>query len=229
MLAVIASLSALALRSSQTLTYVVFPALMWAALRLGRRGATLAVAAAAGFAIWETTRRQGPFAFDSITGSVLATQLYLAVSAITTLCVAAVGGRARAFARNLSRSRARLVEAATAERRRIERDLHDGVQQRLTALLVRLRLAERARGARARTAGARLQARGHRAVRGDRRAARAWRTASTRRCVTDHGLARALQGDGGALVAADAAARAAERARDARRPRSRATSWSPRR
>jgi len=36
-------------------------------------------------------------------------------------------------------SRARIVEAADAERRRVERDLHDGAQQRLVALAVSLR------------------------------------------------------------------------------------------
>jgi signal transduction histidine kinase len=38
-------------------------------------------------------------------------------------------------------SRARLVEASDAERKRIERDLHDGAQQRLVALTLALRLA----------------------------------------------------------------------------------------
>jgi signal transduction histidine kinase len=38
-------------------------------------------------------------------------------------------------------SRARLVEAGDAARRRIERDLHDGAQQRLLSVLLRLRLA----------------------------------------------------------------------------------------
>ncbi len=38
-------------------------------------------------------------------------------------------------------SRARIVEAGDAERRRIERDLHDGVQQRLVALAMELRRA----------------------------------------------------------------------------------------
>ena len=40
-------------------------------------------------------------------------------------------------------SRTRLVAAADAERGRIERDLHDGAQQRLVALALDLRLAER--------------------------------------------------------------------------------------
>lgn len=41
----------------------------------------------------------------------------------------------------VTRSRARLVDAFEAERRRIERDLHDGAQQRLVALTVTLGLA----------------------------------------------------------------------------------------
>jgi signal transduction histidine kinase len=42
----------------------------------------------------------------------------------------------------LRASRARVVAAADAERRRIERDLHDGAQQYLVALAVKLRLAQ---------------------------------------------------------------------------------------
>ncbi|WP_329518723.1 sensor histidine kinase [Spirillospora sp. NBC_01491] len=41
----------------------------------------------------------------------------------------------------LSRSRARLVDAFEAERRRIERDLHDGAQQRLIGLTLQIGLA----------------------------------------------------------------------------------------
>ncbi len=46
-----------------------------------------------------------------------------------------------AQAAELRRSRQRLVAAQDQERRRIERDLHDGVQQQLVALAVRLRRA----------------------------------------------------------------------------------------
>jgi signal transduction histidine kinase len=42
----------------------------------------------------------------------------------------------------LAASRMRIVEASDAERRRLERNLHDGAQQRLVALSVALRLAE---------------------------------------------------------------------------------------
>jgi signal transduction histidine kinase len=43
---------------------------------------------------------------------------------------------------DLARSRAGVLDAADAERRRIERDLHDGAQQRLVALAVNLGLAK---------------------------------------------------------------------------------------
>ena len=46
----------------------------------------------------------------------------------------------RASNAELQASRARIVAAATAERRRIERDLHDGAQQRLVALQIKLAL-----------------------------------------------------------------------------------------
>jgi signal transduction histidine kinase len=48
----------------------------------------------------------------------------------------------RQKAEELRGSRARIVVAADVERRRIERDLHDGAQQQLVALAVRLKLAE---------------------------------------------------------------------------------------
>jgi signal transduction histidine kinase len=46
----------------------------------------------------------------------------------------------RAAEAELRRSRARIVEATDEERRRLERDLHDGAQQRLVSLALALRL-----------------------------------------------------------------------------------------
>ena len=54
-----------------------------------------------------------------------------------------LAAQVRAQLSEVRASRARIVEAADAERRRIERDLHDGAQQRLVALAMRL---EQARG-----------------------------------------------------------------------------------
>jgi signal transduction histidine kinase len=49
--------------------------------------------------------------------------------------------RLRAELTQVSRSRARLADAFEAERRRIERDLHDGAQQKLVSLTMQLGLA----------------------------------------------------------------------------------------
>jgi signal transduction histidine kinase len=49
----------------------------------------------------------------------------------------------RAQLEQVKESRIRIVAAADEERRRIERDLHDGAQQRLAALALQLRIAQR--------------------------------------------------------------------------------------
>jgi signal transduction histidine kinase len=127
--------------SSKVLSYLVFPALIWTAVRLGQRGATLAVAVAAGFAVWATTHYTGPFYSSSLSRSVLETQLFILVASLVTLSLAAAVNEREQFAKRLWASRVRLAAAADTERRRLRRDLHDGTQQRLTALMVRLRLA----------------------------------------------------------------------------------------
>jgi signal transduction histidine kinase len=148
MLVAVAGMSEIAFRSESPLAYLVFPALGWAGLRFGRRGATLAIAIAVGFAVWNTTQYHGPFVLDSITLSVLTTQLYIAVAALSTLSLAALVSERKRFADGLDASRARLVNASDTERRRLEHNLHDGAQQRLTALAIRLGIAaERAHDA----------------------------------------------------------------------------------
>ncbi|MEU1801641.1 sensor domain-containing protein [Streptomyces sp. NPDC019937] len=60
---------------------------------------------------------------------------------LTRLLIAPREGELQARVTELARSRSRLVDAFEAERRRIERDLHDGAQQRLVALTMTLGLA----------------------------------------------------------------------------------------
>ncbi|MCE7002504.1 sensor domain-containing protein [Kibdelosporangium philippinense] len=58
------------------------------------------------------------------------------------LLIAPTDAELAARVQELSRSRTRLVDAFEAERERIERDLHDGAQQRLVALTMTLGMAE---------------------------------------------------------------------------------------
>jgi signal transduction histidine kinase len=55
--------------------------------------------------------------------------------------VAALASEREALSRSVEASRKRIVMAADEERRRLERDLHDGAQQRLVALAAHLGLA----------------------------------------------------------------------------------------
>ena len=54
-----------------------------------------------------------------------------------------LGAIRRAHLKNLRASRGRIVASADAERRALERDLHDGAQQRLATLAISIRLARR--------------------------------------------------------------------------------------
>jgi signal transduction histidine kinase len=139
--AAVVVLSDVATRSSNPVTFLVFPALIWVGLRYGQRGATLAVAITVSVALWNTTHYVGPFAFRSVTRTVLDTQLFVLVAGLSTLILAAVVSERATLAEGLRTSRARLVRAGDTERQRLERNLHDGAQLRLTWLAIDLRRA----------------------------------------------------------------------------------------
>jgi signal transduction histidine kinase len=79
--------------------YIVFPVLLWAALRFGPRGAAAAILVVCSITVWNTAENDGPFVRDSITDSLLATQLFIAIAALTSLLLAALTAeRSRATA-----------------------------------------------------------------------------------------------------------------------------------
>ena len=141
-IAAVVALSVIAVSAEQPLTYLVFPALIWAALRLGPQGASLAVAVAVVIAVWAASNELGPFVEHSPTDSALNLQLYVTVAALTTLCRAAIVSERQRVTIELARSRARVATAGADERHRLERELHDSAQNRLTALQVRLSMAQ---------------------------------------------------------------------------------------
>jgi signal transduction histidine kinase len=100
--------------------YIVFPVLLWAALRLGPRGAATAIIVVSLVTVWNTANEEGPFVRDSITDSLLATQIFIATAALTSLLLAAVTaertGAARALAASESAQRALADEHAALRR-----------------------------------------------------------------------------------------------------------------
>jgi signal transduction histidine kinase len=143
-LATVAGLSAIALSAEQPLTYLVFPAFIWAALRFGPQGATLAVAVAAVIAVWGTSNKLGPFVEQAPTDSALNLQLYITLAALTTFYLAAFVSERRRVALELADSQRREGERAAQERHRIARDLHDSVSQSLFSTVLHVRSAQRA-------------------------------------------------------------------------------------
>src|SRR3954452_10301453 len=69
--------------------YIVFPVLLWAALRFGPRGAATAILVVCSIAVWNTAQNDGPFVRESLTDSLLSTQLFIATAALTSLLLAA--------------------------------------------------------------------------------------------------------------------------------------------
>jgi signal transduction histidine kinase len=70
--------------------YIVFPVLLWAALRFGPRGAATAILVVCSITVWNTAQSDGPFVRDSLTDSLLSTQLFIATAALTSLLLGAV-------------------------------------------------------------------------------------------------------------------------------------------
>ena len=78
------------LPSQRDVPYVVFPVLIWAALRFGPRGASTALVVVSSLTVLNTAHNAGPFVRQSITDSLLSSQLFLATAALTALVLAAV-------------------------------------------------------------------------------------------------------------------------------------------
>jgi signal transduction histidine kinase len=144
LIAVVATLGALAVSTSEPVTSVVFPALIWAAARFGTPGATVSIAIATGVAIGITANDVGPFFKQPIDHRTLSTQVYIVVTAMTTLFLAAVVSERERSVRQLAQAKRREGEQAVQERHRIARDLHDSVSQALFSTLLHTRTAEKA-------------------------------------------------------------------------------------
>jgi signal transduction histidine kinase len=97
--------------------YMLFPPLIWAALRFGKRGAVSSTFGASAVAVLATTNGLGPFAEPRLYVSLLALQIFMGVIAATFLLLgAAVSERRRATQElELARERAEAANRAKAE------------------------------------------------------------------------------------------------------------------
>jgi signal transduction histidine kinase len=138
------ALSIVAVSTEEPITYMVFPALIWAAFRLGPPGATLSIAITSAVAIGVTANDVGPFFKQPIDHRTLSTQLYIAVAALTTLFLSVVVCERERSSRELAEARRTEGERAVEQRRRIARDLHDSVSQALFSTVLHTRTAQRA-------------------------------------------------------------------------------------
>jgi signal transduction histidine kinase len=136
------------------LMFLVFPFTLWAALRFSPPVIATVNVVVAGIAIWTTAEGYGPFSgvpgatslvlLESFNGAVAITSLVLGAAVTTVHQLARENDRLHAEVRSqldeVTASRSRIVESAYRERRRVERDLHDGAQQRLVSLAYSLGL-----------------------------------------------------------------------------------------
>jgi PAS domain S-box-containing protein len=97
--------------------YLLFPFVVWAAVRFGPRGASLVTLAVAAVTVWHTARGGGPFLAGSAGRILFALACYLLVLTVTGLVVASAVWHERTRATNaLQRSEERLRLALDAAR-----------------------------------------------------------------------------------------------------------------
>jgi signal transduction histidine kinase len=143
LIALVAVLASLAVLSSAPLTYLTFPALIWAAFRFGPPGVTLCATITAAITIGVTADQVGAFYKQPIDNRTLSTQLYILVAALTSLFLSAVISERRRSTEQLAEAKRRENERAVEERRRIARELHDSVSQALFSSVLHARAAQK--------------------------------------------------------------------------------------
>lgn len=114
----VAGLSLLLFSQDTPLTYLIFPSLIWAALRFRQLGATVSSLIVATIAGIYVENDLGPFTRGAADDSLLLSQTFTGVAGVTALLLAAITSERRQAAAELRRAHARLeekVEERTAE------------------------------------------------------------------------------------------------------------------
>jgi signal transduction histidine kinase len=94
-----------------SLAYIVFPFIIWSALRLGQAATTTVTLVAAGLTIWATLNHLGPFGNGTIHERLLLLQVFMGVVAVTALVLGAALAERRRGEAELRKSGEALREA----------------------------------------------------------------------------------------------------------------------
>jgi signal transduction histidine kinase len=143
LIASVIGLAILAVSAEAPLTYLIFPALIWAAFRFGPPGVTLCTVIIAGITIGVTADELGVFFKQTIDHRTLSTQLYILVASLTGLFLSAVVSERERSSAQLADAKRRESERSLEQRRRIARDLHDSVSQALFSSVLHTRAAQK--------------------------------------------------------------------------------------
>src|SRR6185437_9574052 len=81
--------------SNPSIIYLVYPPIIWAALRFGQREVTAILLIYSGLAIWDTMIGFGPFASKNIDTSLLYVQFFMIITSLTSLILSVVVAESR--------------------------------------------------------------------------------------------------------------------------------------
>ena len=118
---------------------------VWAGIRFGVGGVSIALLVAALLSLWSASHGHGPFAAESPSQSVIGMQLFLIEIGLPIILMAALLAERRRSIRSLRESNqlahrlaGQLINAQEDERRWVARELHDQVGQSLTIVKLNL-------------------------------------------------------------------------------------------
>ena len=110
MVLAVAGVSCLVFSSHTSRVFLIFPVLIWAALRFGPRGVAASSVLVAGIAAAFTTNGLGPFVASTPDGSLLLSQSFVGITALVSLLLAAVTAERKTAETTLRRAHRELEE-----------------------------------------------------------------------------------------------------------------------
>lgn len=116
---------------------LLLPILLWASLRFEFGGLSATLLTINLIIAWAAIHGRGPF-LSSSPARIMELQLFLCIVALPFMFLGAVLAQQRETARSLRESRGRLIDSQEQERRRIARELHDGIGQSLALAEIEL-------------------------------------------------------------------------------------------